>query len=124
MKKIIFVQTINIRSGKGARVVLYDLETLINNNTSVNRYMQVGFADGNYTKPLCSLKVEEFDKIFSAEKIKFLSDKGMLNYFPQGREMRWRTFSTSAEAKYPVFKKGVYEKYGQAFDKDGNKIIK
>lgn len=122
MADIVFIKTYNVGTGKGARVKVFNLDAVIQEEEKLDRYIQCAKINAEFSEQICKIGIKTFEKIFSYEDIEILKEKGLLNYYPEGRA-RYGYFSERVLNKYPIFKKEVYIKYGKAFD-SRDKLIK
>ena len=121
MSDVLFIETYNMDRGKSANVRVFDLYGVAYKNFELSRYTQYAFSNGDISKPLCSISVTNFEKIFSKKDLELLEASGCFNYYPLGRERR-KYIYTGVEDKYPIFRKEIYLKYGHALGVHGEEL--
>ena len=124
MAELVFVkQGRTSRGGKYANCKLVSQADMITGAEYVDRYTQVGeVGSGDYTIPLCSLTIEEFEKYFEYLDIEIMKNNGVLNYYPEGYNTWGSMVSTYVAHKYPIFSAKVYKKYGVKKDPKGGAL--
>lgn len=123
MNKLVFIKTFRASRGKGASVRVYSKDAFVEGKAHADRYTQWGIADSDkFSDHVCSMHVDKFEEYFTNVEIEEMKENGMLSYYPQGIGKSYSGggyMDNGVEAKFPIFRKEVYLKYGVALDPKG-----
>lgn len=102
---VIFAEKSSSRNGTRASFKLLSKENFMNGEYYWKDRHDVMFGTfENWTRPICEMKVEEFEAIFTMKEILEMRKRGILNYDSTER---------SLYRKYPMFRKDIYMLYGK-----------